>query len=335
MLDSSGLIKLINNHGIEIINTKKRCESLLRDYCVGASEKHINLLILSLRDKIASTIIETIKDGSYEVKKNKIIENLQNNYGVSKEGAEWVFTTWVHGLIPKVIIIDLGKGIKNEMVFIPAGKFMMGSPKFEEGRRDNETYHEVTLTKQFYIGKYTVTQEQWEAIMGNNPSSNKGTRLPVTNISWYECQEFIKKLNEKQNNSYRLPTEAEWEYACKAGTITPYSFGDKITPEDANYADSKIGKPIEVGNYKPNAFGLFDMHGNVWEWCMNSYYSYSRIPVKDPKGPSEGSMIVCRGGSFESKEKTFLRSSVRYDFQKNTRTDSIGFRLIKSLCGFH
>ena len=162
--------------------------------------------------------------------------------------------------------IDLGKGVKLEMVLIPAGKFMMGSPASEKGRNENETQHEVTLSKPFYMGKYEVTQEQWQAVMGNNPSSRtKEARLPVTNVSWLDCQEFIKKLNAKTSGGYRLPKEAEWEYACRAGTTTVYSFGDKITPQDANFLDSRLGG-ASAGRYKPNAFGLFDMHGDVWEW---------------------------------------------------------------------
>ena len=193
---------------------------------------------------------------------------------------------------------DLGQGLKLEMVLIPAGKFVMGSPESEEGRHKNETQHEVTLTKPFYMGKYEVTQEQWEAVMGNNPSRDKGPKLPVTNVSWKDCQKFIKKLNAKTDGGYRLPTEAEWEYACRAGTKTAFSFRDKITPKDANYNDSKIGKPVAVGRYNPNAFGLYDMHGNVWEWCEDWYGDYPAGSVTDPKGPATQEIPVLRGGSF-------------------------------------
>ncbi|MEI7855824.1 MAG: formylglycine-generating enzyme family protein, partial [Planctomycetota bacterium] len=126
-------------------------------------------------------------------------------------------------------------GIEKEMVLIPAGKFKMGSPATEKGRSNNETPHEVTLTKPFYMAKYEITQEQYESVMGNNPSGTKGAKLPVASVSWEDCQEFINKLNAKTNGGYRLPTEAEWEYACRAGTTTAYSFGDEITPKDANY----------------------------------------------------------------------------------------------------
>jgi formylglycine-generating enzyme required for sulfatase activity len=205
--------------------------------------------------------------------------------------------------------IDLGKGVKLEMVLIPAGKFIMGSPVSEKGRKDNETQHEVTLTKPFYMGKYEVTQEQWEAVMGNNPSAVKGEKLPVTNVPSTHLQNFIAKLNTKLNSGYRLPTEAEWEYACRAGTSTAYSFGDVITPKDANCIASKIGVPVAVGNYQANAFGLFDMHGNVWEWCEDWYGDYPAGSVIDPKGPAEGPGRVLRGGSFSPQMKKDARSA--------------------------
>ena len=192
---------------------------------------------------------------------------------------------------------DLGQGLKLEMVLIPAGTFMMGSPESEEDRDDDETQHEVTLTKPFYMGKYEVTQEQWFEIMGKNPSDYKGKKVPVTCVSWNDCQEFIKKLNGITKGKYRLPTEAEWEYACRAWTKTVYSFGDVITPQDANYLDSNVGKPIEVGKYNPNAFGLYDMHGNVWEWCEDWYGEYPGGAITDPKGAATGSWRVLRGGA--------------------------------------
>ena len=226
---------------------------------------------------------------------------------------------------------DLGQGVKLEMVLVPAGKFMMGSPKKEKDRDDDETQHEVTLTKSYYMGKYVVTQEQWEQIMGNNPSYYKGTKLPVTGVSWNDFQKFIKKLNEITKGKYRLPTEAEWEYACRAGTTTAYYFGDKITLLDANYADSKIDKPLAVGTYKPNAFGLYDMHGNLWECCNDWYGKYSVNALTDPSGPTKGSGRVLRGGSFNFKSG--VRSSCRsreYSGPSNPSTHT-GFRLARTI----
>jgi len=224
---------------------------------------------------------------------------------------------------------DLGQGVKLEMVLIPAGKFVLGSPKKEVGRYDDETQHEVTLTKPFYMGKYEVTQEQWENVMGVNPSYSKNAKNPVTGVSWDDCQEFIEKLNGITKGKYRLPTESEWEYACRAGTTIAYSFGAKITLKDANYDDSGIGKPIEVGSYKPNAFGLYDMSGNVWEWCEDWKADYPKGAVIDPKGPAKGSGRVLRGGSFFSLASK-ARSSLRFNLTPAGRFNFGGFRLART-----
>ena len=226
----------------------------------------------------------------------------------------------------KVEVIDLGKDVKLEMVLIPAGKFKMGSPESEKGRSDYEKQHEVTLTKPFYMGKYEVTQEQWESVMGENPSREKGRMLPVTKVSWNDCQEFIKKLNAKTNGGYRLPTESEWDYACRAGTTTAYSFGDKITPKDANIDGESIKA---VGSCKPNAFGLYDMHGNVWEWCEDWYAYYQAGAVTDPKGPATGSVRVLRGGSFLGIASG-ARSSTRGFNTPTYRYLNRGFRLART-----
>jgi len=221
---------------------------------------------------------------------------------------------------------DLGKGIKLEIVLIPAGKFMMGSPASENGRDNNETQHEVTLTKPYYMGKYEVTQEQWEGVMEENRSQVKGAKLPVTDVSWEDCQEFIKKLNAKTNGGYRLPTEAEWEYACRAGTTTAYSVGDSLTKSDANIAGESIK---EVGSYKPNAFGLYDMHGNVWDWCEDWYANYPAGEAIDPKGPATETYRVLRGGSFVNSESN-ARSSLRFNYSPSDRPFLGGFRLVRA-----
>jgi formylglycine-generating enzyme required for sulfatase activity/serine/threonine protein kinase len=227
--------------------------------------------------------------------------------------------------------VNLGNGVSLDLVLIPAGKFVMGSPTTEIGRNNDETQHEVTLTKPFYIGKYEVTQEQWEAVMGDNPSQVKGVKLPVELVSWNDCQEFIKKLNVKSNERYRLPTEAEWEYACRAGTTTAYSLGENITPKDANYAGSKIGKPVAVGSYKPNAFGLFDMCGNVREWCEDWYGAYPAGSIINQKGPAKGERWVLRGGCFVNDE-TYERSSARnYYNPPDKRGTVVGFRLARTI----
>ena len=216
---------------------------------------------------------------------------------------------------------DIGQGVKHEMVLIPAGNFMIRDPGGD---------YEVTLTIPFYMGKYEVTQEHYESVMGNNPSNTKGAKLPVTDVSWNDCQEFIRKLNAKTNAGYRLPTEAEWEYSCRAGTTTSYSFGDKITPQDSNYVDSKIGKSVAVGSYKPNAFGLYDMHGNVFEWCDDWYGEYPAGAVTDPKGLAAGERRVLRGGSFAYPDSS-ARSSSRQHYESPIfRNANLGFRLART-----
>ncbi len=224
-------------------------------------------------------------------------------------------------------ITDLGKDVKLEMILIPAGKFVMGSPASEKGHRINETQHEVTITKPFYMGKYEVTQEQWDAVMVNNRSFYRGPKLPVTSVSWENCQEFIKKLNAKTSGGYRLPTEAEWEYSCRAGTTTAYSNGDIITKNDSNVEglSTKV-----VGSYKPNAFGLYDMHGNVWEWCEDWKVDYPKEAVIDPKGPEAGKNRVLRGGSFTGVG-LHSRSANWFDNLPSTwNIDYLGFRLAKT-----
>ena len=224
---------------------------------------------------------------------------------------------------------NLGQGVSVEMVLIPAGKFMMGSPESEFGRFPDESQYEVTLTNPYYMGKYAVTQEQWELVMGDNPSWFKGAKLPVTDVSWEDCEEFVKKLNAKTNGGYRLPTEAEWEYACRAGTTTAYSFGDKITLKDANYSGSTIDAPAVIGSYKPNAFGLYDMHGNVNEWTSDFYGSYPWGCVSDPKRQTNGKYRVVRGGTY-TVYTLGTRSSIRFKKEQNKKHFDIGFRLARN-----
>jgi len=163
--------------------------------------------------------------------------------------------------------------------------------------------------------------------MGDNPSSKtKGAKLPVTDVSWNDCQEFIKKLNASTKANYRLPSEAEWEYACRAGTITAYSFGDNLTISDANILGSGIKA---VGSYKPNAFGLYDMHGNVWEWCEDWGAGYPAGAVTDPKGAATGERRVLRGGSFYLFESS-ARSSFRSYLTPSDQLNGLGFRLAKT-----
>ena len=222
----------------------------------------------------------------------------------------------------EVLVSEVLALIEKEMVMVPAEKFMMGH---------RSSSHQVTLTKPFYMGKCEVTQEQWQAVM-NNKSTIIKPKFPISEVSWNDCQDFIKNLNMKTEGGYRLPTEAEWEYACRAGTKTDYSFGDSLTKSDANIADAiKIygNFAVAVGSYKANAFGLYDMHGNVWEWCEDRHGGYPKGSVTDPMGPAEGEARVLRGGSFNhiaSNASSFTRSSLA----PNVRYDFLGLRLART-----
>jgi formylglycine-generating enzyme required for sulfatase activity len=235
--------------------------------------------------------------------------------------------------------VDLGEGVELEVVWIRPGEFRMGSPDKEAERQGNETQHKVRITKGFWIGKYEVTQAQWERLMGSNPSYFKqvGKDAPVEQISWDDCQEFIKKLNAQAkdqlsksgNGVFRLPTEAEWEYACRAGTKTRFCSGDAESDLDAVgwYKKNGAGTTHPVGLKKANARGLYDMHGNVWEWCQDWYGDYASGDAKDPEGPASGSARVIRGGSWDNAGYC-SRSAYRSGDAPGTRSRIFGLRIV-------
>lgn len=233
--------------------------------------------------------------------------------------------------------------LNMKFVWIPPGSFLMGSSKEEKSRKQDETQHKVTLTKGFYMGVYTVTQEQWKAVMGNNPSKfliASEKNLPVEQVNWSECQEFLKKLQEKEGRPYRLPTEAEWEYACRAGTSTPFYCGETISTDQANYngnylygngnGNGKKGiyreKTMPVGSFPPNPWGLYDMHGNVWQWCQDWFEEqYPKKDVVDPVGMT-GESRVLRGGSWIDNPLE-CRSAYRGGSRPALRHSLVGFRV--------
>ncbi len=230
--------------------------------------------------------------------------------------------------------------IGYKMIYISPGTFKMGSPFSEQGRYDDELRHTVTLTKGFYMGAAEVTQEQWKKIMGNNPSTfkNCGSDCPVEQVSWNDCQEFILHLNRhEKTRRFRLPTEAEWEYACRAGSGLAFANGD-ITETKCGYDPNldTIGwycgnteeKTQPVAKKGPNAWGLYDMHGNVWEWCQDWYGEYKLGHVADPKGPASGSGRVFRGGGWGLNART-CRSAFRDKYAPDLKCKFLGFRLAR------
>src|SRR5262249_10029809 len=215
-------------------------------------------------------------------------------------------------------------------VLIPAGEFIMGS---NDGDYDERPVHQVRISQPFYLGKYEVTQEQWQAVMGRNPSHFTGDpTLPVEQISWEEVQTFVRALNTREGGTaYRLPTEAEWAYAARAGSTTPYSFGNKASKlkDYAWYGDNAEGRTHPVGQRKPNAWGLYDMHGNVWEWVQDWYGPYEVDEVTDPQGPSGDSYRVYRGGGWGTFAGN-CRSSERNFDAPDTRLAGLGFRVLRA-----
>jgi formylglycine-generating enzyme required for sulfatase activity len=264
--------------------------------------------------------------------------------------------------------------VPASFVRIEGGTFTMGSPSNEPERRDLEgPQHQVTLSS-FYMGKYQVTHAEYAALMGTNPGGYKpkDTNSPVTIVSWYDAVEYCNRLSQKERltpaytidksrsdsnntsssdkvkwlvmlnqnaNGYRLPTEAEWEYACRAGTTTPFSTGNNITTDQANYDGKKPynnnatgiyrGTNMPVGSFAPNPWGLYDMHGNVWEWCWDWIGLYSSGAQTNPRGPVSGADRVFRGGSNINEGYT-LRSAFRTGNNPSVRDSAIGFRLVRN-----
>jgi formylglycine-generating enzyme required for sulfatase activity len=237
---------------------------------------------------------------------------------------------------------DLGNGVKLEMIAIPGGTFWMGSPANEAERGDNESpQHQVTVPS-FFMGKYPLTQAQYQAIMGKNTAYFKGNNRPVENVSWDDAVRFCQKLSQRTGKNYRLPSEAEWEYACRAGTKTPFSFGDNITTDLVNYngtypyKSAPKGKyreqTTDVGTFPPNPFGLYDMHGNVWEWCEDDWHeNYIDAPTDGSAWNSQSgsNTKLLRGGSW-NYYAGYCRSASRFRLSRDFRYNDCGFRVVSS-----
>jgi formylglycine-generating enzyme required for sulfatase activity len=234
------------------------------------------------------------------------------------------------------------------MVQIPGGRFMMGAAKGEEGADDDEFPQHEVMVEGFSIGKFTVTQAQWKAIanlpkvetdLKPDPSNFKGANRPIEEVSWHEAIEFCDRLSRKTQKTYRLPSEAQWEYACRSGTTTSFHFGETITTDlvnfDGNYNYAKASKgeyrkaTIDVGSLPPNAFGLYDMHGNVWEWCMDTWHgSYDRAPNDDTAWiDKNGGLRLIRGSSWSTNPHNCRSATRNYNDPTNCR-NNLGFRVI-------
>ena len=237
--------------------------------------------------------------------------------------------------LPPNTDIDIGRGTTMEFVLVRPGWFPMGDAFGESNERPE---HVVMITKSFYIGKYEVTQKQWEEVMGSNPSHHRGAKRPVERVSWADCQTMLRELNKRASGMrFRLPTEAEWEFACRAGTTTDYCFGDSPSQlgQFACFRDGETRSTREIGKGKPNGWGLHDMYGNVWEWCEDKYGAYRGTPKvqADPVGASatvEGRLRVLRGGSCQSPPAD-CRSASRHACDEDQKYSHVGFRVVVTL----
>jgi formylglycine-generating enzyme required for sulfatase activity len=316
---------------------------------------------ISVTSEIAGEILidgqptrTTIKAGGTEVITNLKTGNTEvavkaDNGTITKA------TQTVRVLQGQTVAAVIERPVPANMVRINGGTFTMGSPANEPDRDDDEVQHRVTVSS-FYMGKYEVTQKEYNEVMGTNPSYFKGDNFPVEKVSWYDAVNFCNRLSQKEGltpaytingenvtwnsnaNGYRLPTEAEWEYACRAGTTTPFSTGNNITTSQANYdgnypynSNAKgtyREKTTAVGSFSPNPWGLYDMHGNVYEWCWDWYDAYKPDAQTDPRGASSGSHRVLRGGSWYDSAQN-LRSAYRYYDTPSVRGGNVGFRLVR------
>jgi len=213
-----------------------------------------------------------------------------------------------------------------KLIRIKPGEFLMGSPPTEAGRKKDETLHQVKITRPFMMAATPVTEAQYKAIMGKNPSHFQGDQRPVDHVSWDEAVMFCDKLGAKERLHYRLPTEAEWEYACRAGTQTAFSFGDGNLDDYTWNGANSDKQSHDVATKKPNAWGLYDMNGNTWQWCFDGYGPYTGDAV-DPKGSDDTSTHVLRGGSFADTPSAY-RAARRYAMHPGSRYDGHGFRVV-------
>jgi formylglycine-generating enzyme required for sulfatase activity len=237
----------------------------------------------------------------------------------------------LEGCSPSATLVN---SIDMEFVYVAPGEFQMGCGEGDsECMADEKPQHRVEIERGFYLGRFEVTQAQWRRLIGNDPGRFKGEQYPVENVSWDEAQEFIRRLNSlEETNKYRLPTEAEWEYAARAGTPARFPFEASRAMEHAQFWNSASGRTHAVGEKRPNPWGFYDMHGNVWEWVWDRYAEgyYLRSPLASPRGPADGELRVLRGGSW-SNDLRYLRSAHRNAYRPGHRSGNIGFRLVRLL----
>ena len=293
----------------------------------AANGKSPKLRELLAKEMTTRQITEGQKLSREMVKANPKLHGTENSIETT------IATKPVLGKEYTIVDLDL------EMIWVGNGTYIMGSSSSEELRFDNEVQHHVTLTNAFWLGKYEVTQSQWRKVMGTNPSHFIGNDLPVEQVSWEDAIAFCRKLNKIDDNkprgyTYNLPTEAQWEYACRAGTTTSTAYGNTLSSRYGNFVQSFekgakfpfVGMTTAVGSYFPNPWGFYDMHGNVWEWCHDWHGNYEGGRVTDPAGLSSGTDRVRRGGCWLDHGR-HARSASRGKSPPDRRVNLFGFRL--------
>ncbi len=351
---------IISQFGRVICDEPRRCEAMLRDLC-PENKREINLLVGAAKERVAADLMTASDAVPKEILLARLTRRLYDNLGMAEEFAHWAVESWalalgvISGPMPGQPVQKSGKTATPprpavtspdpesvwadpltdmEFIKVPGGTFMMGDilGDNEYNKYDDEKpVHKVRLSG-FYLGKYPVTQEQWEAVMGNNPSRfQEGGDYPVEKVSWDDAKKFIVKLSKMNDWRYafRLPSEAKWEYAARSGGKKErYAEGDDIDAV-AWYGDNSDDSTHPVGQKTPNGLGLYDMSGNVYEWCQDWYGEYSSYSVKNPVGPSTGSRRVSRGGSWCHGARS-CRSADRYGHSPGLRLNYLGFRLALS-----
>ena len=349
-LEGAAVLGGIEGVKLRLQNPDAQLRIAALEQAVNYGEQGLDLVIAGLNDEswdIQNTAYLILSDRTETKVKQALISNLQ---GLKLEKIEVVTTNKFGEIIQrqqriaKYFIEDLGNGVTLDMAAIPGGTFMMGSPENEAGRSDNESpQHQVTVPS-FFMGKYPVTQAQYQAIMGTNPSYFKGSNRPVEQVSWNNAVAFCEKLSQKTGKTYRLPSEAEWEYACRAGTTTPFHFGETITTDlanyDGNYTYGQGTKGVyreetrEVGSFGvANNFGLYDMHGNIREWCQDNWHrNYEGALTNGSEWLDIEENInwkMLRGGSWSSIPD-YCRSAYRSSNYLGTDLNGLGFRVVCS-----
>ncbi|MFM6621604.1 MAG: SUMF1/EgtB/PvdO family nonheme iron enzyme [Dolichospermum sp.] len=352
-IESAAVLGGIEGVKLRLQNSDARVRIAALQQALNYGEQGLDLVIAGLNNESwdVQNAAYLILNKRTETKvKQALISNIQ---GVKLEEIEVVTVNNFGEIIQRQQRVaryfteDLGNGVTLEMAAIPGGNFMMGSPEDEKGRYPSESpQHEVTVPS-FLMGKYPVTQAQYQAIMGTNPSYFKGNgwtsltdQRPVETVIWHDAVKFCELLSQRTGRNYRLPSEAQWEYACRAGTTTPFYFGKTITTDLANYDGNYTyasapqseyrQQTTDVGTFPPNAFGLYDMHGNVWEWCFDNWVdNYNNAPTNGSAVTSSSNKKLLRGGSWLN-DPVHCRSAYRDSYDAGFGYRDYGFRVV---CG--